>query len=256
MATHPPGLAWRLAHGPKPLPARPAHARQTPTEKPHRLKAQPPTFPLRQGHLCAQAGQSLLSLMLGMGLGLLVVAAGIRLLGLQWQTQRQLLQQVALQQDLQTALGFVVQELQQAQQVHAAWQQRADGPCSDPLCTDEGALRLSGEQLEWATDRNRNGLRENNECSGLRLRGGVLQHKTACTTAVWTALTDPASLQLTRLDWQLQCRSEGQRLVRRMRLVLAGHVPQNPDQRLQVEQLVNLRNDLPLPAPGSGCPPV
>jgi type II secretory pathway component PulJ len=218
----------------------------------------PHTGPRRPSRRTRQAGESLLSLLVGLGLGLLVIAAGIRLLGLQWQTQRQQLQQVALQQDLQTALGFLAQELQQAQHLAQAWQSRADGPCSDPLCSGEGALRLAAGQIEWASDRNRNGQRENAECTGFRLRNGVLQHKTACEPAVWSALTDPASLQLTRLDLRLHCRLEGQRLVRRVDLLLDGHSPHNPALRQQVQQQLALRNDLPLSlsssAPDGDCP--
>ena len=202
-----------------------------------------------------QRGESLVGVLVGLALGLLVVAAGVRLLGLQWHSQRQLQQQLALQQDLQTVLGFVVQELQQAQHLAQAWQQRAEGPCNDPLCSGDGALQVAASQIEWASDRNRNGLRENTECNGFRLRSGVLQHKTACEPAVWTALTDPASLRLTRLDFTLQCRSEGQRLLRRITVVLDAQAPQSRDKRLQLQQQLTLRNDLPLPAPGSGCPP-
>lgn len=210
-----------------------------------------------------QRGESLPSLLIGLSLGLLVVAAGIRLLGLQWLTQREQLQQVALQQDLQAALGLMLQELQQAQHLPQAWQQRADGPCSDALCEGDGALRIGPSQVEFATDRNRNGLRDNNECSGFRLRAGALQHKTACQPAVWTAVTDSQSLPIVQLDFRLDCQRQGQRLVRRVAITLqtqrpwpaaTSNLPAVTTEPLRVQQQVTLRNDLPVPSPGSGCP--
>lgn len=206
-----------------------------------------------------QRGESLLSLLLGLGLGLLVVAAGIRLLGLQWQSQRQQWQHLALQQDLQAALDLMVQELQQAQHLPHAWLARADGPCSDALCTGDGALQIAPGQVEFATDRNRNGLRENNECSGFRLRNGALQHKTACQPAVWTVVTDSASLPLTGLTFRLECWPQGRRVLRRVHVQLDVRPPDPVSSIADVPQLtltqsLNLRNDLPWPGEGSGCP--
>lgn len=195
-----------------------------------------------------QAGESLASLLIGMALGLLVVTAGVQMLGVQWQHQRHLLQTHQLQQDLQAALDLMAQELMQAQGVHEAWQRRPDEPCPDAFCSGDGALRLGTRQIEWATDRNRNGQRENNECSGFRVQGGKLQHKTACQSAVWTDLSDTASLVLTDLGLALDCQRHGRRAVRRVRLTLSGHPAGQAEHPLQLQQTVQLRNDLPLSA--------
>lgn len=199
-----------------------------------------------------QSGESLTSLLIGMALGLLVVAAGVRMLGFQWQPQRQLLQTSQLQQDLQAALDLMALELMQAQHVNAAWQQRPDAPCADAFCSGDGALRLGTRQIEWATDRKRNGLRENNECSGFRVQGGKLQHKTACQPAVWTDLNDAASLVMTNLAVTLDCQRHGLRAVRRVRLTLSAYPTGQPEAALQLQQTVQLRNDLPL-SPQEAC---
>ena len=195
-----------------------------------------------------QSGESLASLLIGMTLGLLVVTAGLQMLGVQWQHQRHLLQTHQLQQDLQAALDLMTQELMQAQGVPEAWQRRADAPCADAFCNSDGALRLGTRQIEWATDRNRNGQRENNECNGFRVQGGKLQHKTACQSPVWTDLSDTASLVLTDLGLAVDFQRQGPRAVRRVRLTLSGHPAGQPEHALQLLQTVQLRNDLPLAA--------
>jgi len=206
-------------------------------------------------HRNLQAGESLLAVLVGISLGLLVVTAGIRLLGLQWQHQRVQLQTSQLQQDLQAALDLMTLELMQAQQVQEAWLQRPDAPCPDAFCTGDGQLRLAPRQIEWATDRNQNGQRENNECSGFRLQAGKLQHKTSCQPAVWTDLTDTGSLVLTGLDMALDCQTRGQRLVRRLRLTLSAHPAGRPEHLLQLQQTLQLRNDLPVSSQEAACAP-
>lgn len=203
--------------------------------------------------LRAQSGQSLPGLLVGLALGLLVVAAAVRMLGLQLQVQAQQWQTRSAQQDLQSALDLMEQELMQAHYLQSAWQQRLAAPCSDALCSNEGALRIGPAQIEFAHDRNRNGQRENNECSGFRLRAGELQHKTACQPAVWTAITDNGSLRLSALQFVLQCQRQGDRLMRRVQVQLSGHAAGQPQFPLLIERLLFIRNDLP--TDGSECPP-
>lgn len=192
-----------------------------------------------------QNGESLTGLLLGMTLALLVIAAGVRMLGLQWQHQRHILQASQQQQDLQAALDLMALELMQAQQVDPAWQLRTEAPCADALCSGDGALRLGLRQIEWASDRNRNGQRENNECSGFRVQGGKLQHKTACQPVVWTDLSDTATLVVTDLAVALDCQRHGLRAVRRVRLTLSAYPAGQAEAALQLQQMVQLRNDLP-----------
>jgi Tfp pilus assembly protein PilW len=199
-----------------------------------------------------QTGQSLPGLLVGLALGLLVVAAAVRMLGLQLQLQTHQRQAGTVQQDLQSALDLMGQELMQAHYLQSAWQVRLAAPCTDALCSNDGAMRVGPTQIEFAHDRNRNGLRENNECSGFRLRAGELQHKTACQPVVWTSITDAGSLRLTALQFALQCQRQGQRLMRRVQVQISGHPPGQPLHPLQLRRVFGVRNDLP--TDGSDCP--
>ena len=96
-------------------------------------------------------------------------------------------------------------------------------------------------------------------CSGFRLRNGALQHKTACQPAVWTAVTDSASLPLTGLTFRLDCLPQGRRVLRRVQVQLDIRTaepvsPGHDAPTLTLTQSMTMRNDLPWPGEGSGCP--
>jgi len=80
----------------------------------------------------------------------------------------------------------------------------------DPLCPIQfcGTLEdfyLTPQQILFSIDRNENGLKENNECSGFRLNGNQIQTKTSCQPVVWTSLTQPKHLEILTLELRLQC---------------------------------------------------
>ncbi len=61
------------------------------------------------------------------------------------------------------------------------------------------------QQILFSIDRNENGLKENNECSGFRLNGHQIQTKTSCQPVVWTSLTQPKHLEILAFELRLQC---------------------------------------------------
>jgi hypothetical protein len=80
----------------------------------------------------------------------------------------------------------------------------------NPLCTMQfcGApedFYVTTQQILFSIDRNENGLKENNECSGFRLNGNQIQTKTSCLPVVWTSLTQPKHLEILALELRLQC---------------------------------------------------
>jgi hypothetical protein len=57
----------------------------------------------------------------------------------------------------------------------------------------------------FSIDRNENGLKENNECSGFRFYANQIQIKTSCKPVVWTALTKFQNLDILAFEVQLHC---------------------------------------------------
>ena len=78
--------------------------------------------------------------------------------------------------------------------------------------------------------------------------------RTACLPEVWTALTDTASLRLTRLEAAVQCRLQGGWLQRQVQLQLEAQWPQDTARTLALQRTVALRNDLPQVVQARYCP--
>jgi hypothetical protein len=66
-------------------------------------------------------------------------------------------------------------------------------------------FEMSSHQVLFSIDRNSNGVKDNNECSGFRMNGKELQTKTACQPVVWSTLSDAKNLQILSLDFSIEC---------------------------------------------------
>jgi type IV pilus assembly protein PilW len=192
-----------------------------------------------------QKGETLVGLMVGMGLGLVVLAGGAHLLGQHFKAHRWALQDSHVHQDLRSALDNMARELRQAQGVGMAWKTRTATRCTDDFCADLGDLVVQGQRIDFARDRNQNGQRDNNECSGFRLKDHELQIRTACTPEVWTDLTDAGSLKLSALSWQVHCERRGPWLARSVTVQLSAQWPRDPTKTLSLSQTIALRNEVP-----------
>jgi type II secretory pathway component PulJ len=193
-----------------------------------------------------QRGESLVGLMVGLSVGLIVLAAGSQMLTAHLQGHRSALQQNHLHHDLRSALDAIAGELRQAQGSGQPWQKRSNGVCSDAFCGAD--LVITGDRLVFSRDRNQNGMQDNNECTGFRLRNHELQIRTACLPEVWTDLTDSGSLQLTALNWQIHCEKRGPWVARRITVQITANWPHDPLRTLQpltLTQTVSLRNEVP-----------
>lgn len=200
-------------------------------------------------HGCAknhgQRGETLVGLMVGMGIGLVVLAAGSQMLAQQLQGHRWALQDTHLHQDLRSTLDVIANELRQAQAVGQPWPTRSNVQCVDAFCGGAGALMVQDQRIVFSRDRNLNGLLDNNECTGFRLRNQALQVRTACVPEVWTNLTDAGSLKMTDLRWQLHCEIHGPWLARWVTVHLSAEWPHDQSRQLNLSQTVSLRNDIP-----------
>ncbi len=192
-----------------------------------------------------QRGETLVGLLVGLGVGLVVLAAGSQMLAQQMQGHRLALQDSHVHHDLRSALDTIARELRQAQALGQAWRGRGTAQCSDAFCGGQADLQVEGQRIGFGLDLNHNGQLDNNECSGFRLKDHELQIRTACTPEVWTDLTDAGSLKMTRLQWQVHCEKRGRWVARWVTVQLSAHWPRDPTRALSLSQTVSLRNDVP-----------
>lgn len=198
----------------------------------------------------SQKGETLVGLLVGLGVGLVVLAAGSQMLAQLLQSHRLALQDSHMHHDLRSALATISRELRQAQSLGQAWYGRASEHCADPFCNGLADLQVQGQRISFGQDMNQNGLLENNECSGFRLRDHEVQIRTACTPEVWSDLTDAGSLKMTGLVWQVHCEKRGRWVARWVTFELSAQWPRDVTRTLSLSQTVSLRNDVPaLPWP-------
>ena len=199
-----------------------------------------------------QRGETLVGLMVGMGIGLLVLAAGAKMLAQHLQGHRWALQDSHLHHDLRSALDALARELRQAQSVGQAWKARSTADCQDAFCGGASDIKIQGSRIDFSRDRNQNGLLDNNECSGFRLKDAEVQVRTSCAPEVWTDLTDAGSLKMVDMQWQLHCERRGRWVHRWVTVQLSAQWPHDASRQLSLSQTVSLRNDVPaLPWPAA-----
>jgi prepilin peptidase dependent protein B len=142
-------------------------------------------------------------LMVGLALGLFIVAAALFLLTEHLRENRSLLLQARLQQDLRTTLDLMSRHLHRAGQwgtpQAAIWQADA-APQTNPYA----ALTPSGSSMLFhaSRDAQENQQIDSNETLGFRLQQGLLQMRLG--DGGWQSLTDPEVMQITQLQIQPQ----------------------------------------------------
>ena len=210
---------------------------------------------MKRGALHAERGESLVGLLVGLALGLGVLAVGAHLLARLLAEQRQLQAQSRLQQEMHFVLERIANELQDAQYSASAWRNRDAKACSDAFCNGFDDFSISDNRIVWSLDRNHDGARNNNECTGYRLSADTLQQRTACQPETWSPLSDPATLAISSLRATLHCQPRSGWVQRQVQLELQARNPLQPRQAPWVlQQQVLLRNDLPTTAAAGVCP--
>jgi type II secretory pathway component PulJ len=200
-----------------------------------------------------QSGETLVGLMAGLGLGLLVLAAGTQMLAHQLRGHRWQLQDSHVHHDLRAALNTITRDLRQAQAIADAWKQRASPTCNDVFCDGPEDLSISADRIHFSIDRNHNGQQENNECLGFRLGSGEIKARTSCDPEVWTSITDAGSLKVTGLQWQIQCAQQGHLWQRWVTVHLTVEWPRDKSRQWQASQTIALRNAVPSVLAPSYC---
>jgi prepilin peptidase dependent protein B len=152
-------------------------------------------------HLCR--GLSLVELMVGLALGLFIVATALFLLSEHLRENRSLLLQARLQQDLRTTLNLMSRHLHRAGHwgtpQAAIWQADVAAQ-SNPYST----LTPGNNSVMFHTSRDvqENQQVDSNETLGFRLQQGVLQMRLG--DGGWQSLTDPEVMKVTQLQIQPQ----------------------------------------------------
>lgn len=157
-----------------------------------------------------QRGLSIVELMVGVTIGLLVVAASALLVSGQLTENRRLLLETQLQQDLRATTDIIVRDLRRA----GGWQEAVlTGPWStentDPQCNRYATLDVEGDSVIYRYYRNG----DNNSGLGIKLENGVLKSaiqgpSTVSSTTCdqhqqpggWQELTDSRTLRVTTFD--------------------------------------------------------
>lgn len=202
-----------------------------------------------------QKGETLTGLLVGLALGMVVLAAGSTMLTSQLRGHRQALHDTHLHHDLRSAMDWMAKELRQAQYSAKAWETRSPTLCLDDFCQDAQDFSLSDETLAFSYDRNHNGQREKDECMGFRLSSQTIQIKRSCQDAGdWQAITDTSSLKVSALQWTLHCSAAQGWLRRSVQMTLSAAWPQDPGRTMSLTQTVRLQNDLPASVQSKFCP--
>ncbi len=202
-----------------------------------------------------ERGETLTGLLVGLSVGLVVLAGGTQMLAQHLRGHRMNLQASHLQHDLHTSMDWITRELRQAQYVAGAWQTRSPGACDDPFCDGPEDFSIADDWIDFSRDRNRDGMQDDDECMGFRLSQKALMARRTCSgSGNWLPLTDRASLEVTALSWQLQCELRQGWLHRTVRITLTGQWPGDASRSVSLTQTVHLRNDLPTSAQALYCP--
>ena len=197
----------------------------------------------------------MIGLLVGLSLGLLVLAAGSQMLAQLLRGHRMNLQSSHVQHDLRTAIDGMTGELRQAQYSAKAWQTRSPSVCDDSFCDGLEDFSIEGDWIDFSRDRNHNGTQDEDECLGFRLSNHVLMARRSCSgSGSWLPISDRASLEFTALNWQLQCELRQGWLHRTLQVTLSGQWPGDASRAFSLTQTVHMRNDLPASTRALFCP--
>jgi type II secretory pathway component PulJ len=148
----------------------------------------------RHGSARPQRGLSIVEMMVGITIGLLVVAAASMVVSTQLADNRSLLVDTQIQQDLRATADIVTRELRRAGAWNGAakgvWYPGGPAPLANPFAAVSPASAPATE-VDYAYHRSAGAEGP----FGFRLSGGVIQAKLG--SSGWQELTDPRTLTVT-----------------------------------------------------------
>jgi prepilin peptidase dependent protein B len=223
-----------------------------------------------------QAGLTLVELMVGLAIGLFIVAAGTVMLTGHLRESRLLLMEARLMQDLRTATDLLVRDARRAgywaDASRGVWQGSASVQANPyaGISPSPSASAADAVSFRFSRDATENHTVDANEEFGFRLRRGAIEMLLG--RGNWQAVTDPAVLRITAFtvtpqvqEVVLQSLCEQAcpdthaggaacppRLqVRSLSLHITGHAAADASVRRSLRSSVRLRND----AITGSCPP-
>jgi type IV pilus assembly protein PilW len=213
-----------------------------------------------------QRGLSVVELMVGVTIGLFVVAAATMLVVTQLGDNRRLLLETQVQQDLRATADIVTRDLRRV----GHWGAAADGiwvagsaavaasPYGIVALDDPGEVTFTySRDANFAARLPENGVVDSDELLGFRLRNGVIE--TLLGGSGWQALTDANTLRIT--SFTLTMRSQAITLpcvaacpvgavtcpptqsVRTIAVAIVGEATHDSSVRRNIRSEVRLRND-------------
>lgn len=149
-----------------------------------------------------QRGFTLVELLVGLGLALLVLAAGMLLLSHQMREQRTMLVEARLMQDLRSAADLVARDLRRAGHwgdAGAGVWRAAAAPAANPYAALAPAAAASdAAAYAYSRDAVENQVLDGNEQFGLRLRNRAIELQLGAGN--WQALTDATLIEISALE--------------------------------------------------------
>ena len=205
----------------------------------------------------------MVELLVGTAIGLVIVAAGTAVVTRHARESRALAVEARLMQDLRTAADIVARDLRRA----GYWAAAASGVAGDGTgavtanpyaAVTPDAAASDAVRLSFSRDASENGVVDDNERFGFRLRNGAIELQLG--DGNWQALTDPATLTVT--GFEVAPRTEETSLarfcaepcaagsstcpprqqVRSFSVAIAGRSATDPGVRRSVQGAVRLRN--------------
>lgn len=220
----------------------------------------------------AQRGLSIVEMMVGVAIGLFVVAGAAMLLATQLSDNRRLLLETQVQQDLRATADIIVRELRRA----GRWGKARDGvwvaggaPAANPYAAVEPVVgeggfaddeQASSVEIAYSSvdlEADEDGVVANAERRGFRLDNGVIQ--TQLGAGNWQALTDGNTLRVTNFSVRMNRQQVPMACpkacsvgavacppmleVRDMQVDITGQAAHDPAVLRSVRSNVRLRND-------------
>lgn len=213
--------------------------------------------------LAVQRGLSLIEMLVGMAIGLFIVAIAITLLSGHVHEQRALMLDSRLMQDLRATADLVTRDLRRAgywgDAAAGVWRSGASTVVANPYTTmSPSAAASDAVSFRFSRDASENNQVDTNEQFGFRLRKGVIE---MLLGGSWQAVTDADTLvvsefkvepvvQETLLDrlCLVPCPPSSstcppKQQVRSLAIVISGHAAHDAKVLRSVRASVRLRND-------------
>lgn len=226
-----------------------------------------------------QRGVSIIELLVGIAVGMIVLTGAVKLMSDTLGSNRRLVLETRVNQDLRAAADLIVRDLRRA----GYWENAVSGVFSTTESAAAApnpyrAIDLASNVIKYSFDRDGNNTVDAGEWAGYRLNNGVLEflvsRDATSDTDAWQPVTDPKVVRITALEiaplatprlvelytycaclTKLTCtaadfQGSGTHVASRPRLTirqfdigLAGEATHDPSVRREIRQSVRVRND-------------